>query len=109
MVMYAVSVSSGLSVADPKYFFPTDFARVLSCAVDVALGAVAVVVDPSPPLPVLFSTKCYYWHQEMANGLLEGIESTTDCCTYRYNQIRKWLVLSSSHLHLQKINYLVQL
>lgn len=36
---YAVSVSSGLSVADPKYFFPAAIATTERPAFDVAVGA----------------------------------------------------------------------
>ena len=45
MAVYAVSVSSGLSVAEPKYNFPTDCATKLRpTTVDVAPGKLAVPV-----------------------------------------------------------------
>lgn len=48
-------MNSGLSVADPKYFFPAAFATVLVFAVDVPVGrgAVEVPVPPLPPEPVV--------------------------------------------------------
>jgi hypothetical protein len=42
---YAVSVSSGLSVADPKYFFPAALATTARPALEVAVGPGAAVVD----------------------------------------------------------------
>ena len=39
IAVYAVSESSGLSVAEPKYSLPTDFASVCSLAVEVEDGA----------------------------------------------------------------------
>ena len=41
-----MSVSSGLSVAEPKYFFPAATATVLSLAVAVEAGALVVVLPP---------------------------------------------------------------
>ena len=41
---YAVSVSSGLSVAVPKYSFPSDCASWFSFAVEVEAGALAELV-----------------------------------------------------------------
>lgn len=49
---YAASVNSGLSVAEPKYFFPAVCATVLDFAVEVEVGraAVEVPVEPEPLL-----------------------------------------------------------
>lgn len=44
IAVYAVSVSSGLSVAVPKYSFPAAFATVCSLAVDVEAEPLALEV-----------------------------------------------------------------
>lgn len=48
---YAVSVSSGLSVAEPKYSFPAAFATVFSFAVEVAPGRPPDNVGDGDPPP----------------------------------------------------------
>lgn len=49
MAVYAVSVSSGLSVAVPKYSLPLDLARVCSLTVDVDEELLAELVWDGEP------------------------------------------------------------
>lgn len=62
IAVYAVSVSSGLSVALPKYNFPAALATVLVNAVEVPMG--------KPPLPV------GVLEGELVGGGLEPTEET---------------------------------
>lgn len=58
MVVYAASLSSPLSVADPKYVFPLATARVLRPGLELALAAVEVVDEATA---VVVAVPAIHW------------------------------------------------
>jgi hypothetical protein len=57
MAVYAVSVSSGLSVAVPKYFHPMAFAAEFSLVLDVPEGRAAAAVVVANAAALIPETK----------------------------------------------------